>query len=445
MVWNQLAPLDPGLAQRWEALSGDATGLGDLDRIRRAHGSEVARFVSLQVELRRRARGRLDIDALPFLTTKGAEQATPGAVARYRAARFARCRADALVWDACVGIGSDLVALAEHFDRLVATDNDAPTLRCAVANIAHGIDRAAGTGSRDRGRALPIVAAVADAARPPLPFPARKGTPLSAGGPILGLFDPDRRPGGRREARPERWMPPLDRIFAIANELTGACFKLSPSVPLEAVQQIGLPTRTEVAWISLDGEMKELSLWTGELASDDCTGGAHRAIALRTSGAEASYLGSPYSRIPGATGETGATAAEAVQAGWLVELDVTLQMADLTGSFADEFDLEALEDGGPGGYLISRGPVTHPLARSFRILGSTAADRKRVRAMLRDHDVGKLVVKTHGHPEPAERLARAFQGTGSREGLLMVTRVGGRAVAFLVERGPKSTPPGRPG
>ncbi len=430
MIWNQLAPLDPGLTRRWEALSGGAAGLGDLDRIRRAHGADMARFVSLQVELRRRVRGRLDVDALPFLTTKGAEQATPGAVARYRAARFARCRADALVWDACVGIGSDLVALAEYFDRLVATDSDAPTLRCAVANIAHGMDRTAGTGAGDSRRPLPIVAAVADAARPPL-----REIPLSAGGPILGLFDPDRRPGGRREARPEHWMPPLDRLFAVASELTGACFKLSPSVPLEAVQQIGIPAGAEAAWISLDGEMKELSLWTGELAGDDCTGGAHRAIALRTSGTEASYLGSPHARI------LEATAAEAVQAGWLVELDVSLQMADLTGSFADEFDLAALEDGGPGGYLICRGPVAHPLARSFQILGSTAADRKRVRAMLRDHDVGKLVVKTHGHPEPAERLARAFQGTGSREGLLMVTRVGGRAVAFLVERARKSTLP----
>ena len=54
--------------------------------------------------------------------------------------------------------------------------------------------------------------------------------------------------------------------------------------------------------------------------------------------------------------------------------------------------------------------------------------------MLREHDVGKLVVKTRNHPEPAERLAAAFRGTGSREGLLVVTRVGGRATAFLVER-----------
>ncbi|MDG1051109.1 MAG: hypothetical protein P8R46_12955, partial [Planctomycetota bacterium] len=66
-VWNELAPLTPGIAERWSDLSESAPSLGELDRIRAARGPAVARFVSLQAELARRHHGRLDGALLPFL------------------------------------------------------------------------------------------------------------------------------------------------------------------------------------------------------------------------------------------------------------------------------------------------------------------------------------------------------------------------------------------
>ena len=59
-------------------------------------------------------------------------------------------------------------------------------------------------------------------------------------------------------------------------------------------------------------------------------------------------------------------------------------------------------------------------------------DTRKVRALLKKHDIGRLVVKKRGHPSDAETLRRALQGDGPREGTLIVTRQGESHLALLV-------------
>lgn len=407
-VWRELAPLRPGCAGRWDALGAAAPSLGELDRLRASKGPEVARFVSLQAELTRRHRPRLDPALLRFLTSKGAEQATASVVARHRADRFARAGRDRTPWDACCGVGSDLLALAERFDRVLATDKDPETLRCAAANLACAREAAGGA----RGRRGDVVV-LGDAIAPPF---------LAAAAPLLlGLFDPDRRPAGPREGRSDRWSPPLEAVFQAAASLAGACVKLPPSIDEATLSQPagGLPLA--FSWTSLDGEMRELSAWSGALASD---APPREAVSLRSTGEASSYAGDRHG-LP-------ASEREARAEQWLVELDPALWRADLVGSFAAEFGLAPLEAPGPGGFLIAGEPVDHPMARSWRIVEVVPGDRRRVRALLRTHSVGPLTVKTRHHPESAEALARRFRTEGTQPGLLAVTRVAGRAVAMLL-------------
>lgn len=405
-VWTELAPLEPGCADRWRELAEPSPSLGDLDRIRATRGADVARFVSLQSELARRHRGRLDSALLPFLTSKGAEQATASAVARFRAERFARAGLDLLPWDACCGVGSDLVALSERFERVLATDLDPDTLRCAAANLAHA--HADWTGKERAGLAV-----VGDALRPPFPE--------SLAPRVLGLFDPDRRPAGSREGRADRWSPSLEAVFRSAACLGGACVKLPPSLDPAALVGPAAGVPLVLTWTSLDGEMKELSAWTGLLGSGSPD---REAVALRSSGQGCSFSGG-VENLP--------SPSQGPQPGqWLVELDATLWRADLAGAFATRHAAAPLEAPGPGGFLISSDPVQHPMARSWQIQDVVPADRRRVRAMLRAQAIGHLTVKTRHHPETAEALARRFQTEGSRAGLLAVTRVAGRALAMLL-------------
>lgn len=411
-VWKRLDPLRPGLRERWRGLVGEGFGertlsLGDVDRLRETEGPAVARFVSLQFELARRARARLGAEDVVFLTSKGAEQATARPVALYRAARFHGAASGAPVWDACTGIGSDLVALGRSAGRIVATDRSVASLRCALGNLALALER---DGRDLRTRA---VAAVADAGRPLLAVP----------GSALVLFDPDRRPDGDRERRAERWSPAIEDVFARTREVSGACIKLPPSATRETLAASGLPEAAECAWISLDGEMKELAVWTGALAHVR----GRAAVGLRTSGIEARFE-ADLAPLPPAVEPSAA-----LESGWLVELDASLWSADLAGAFAALHGLSPLAGVPKGGFLVARAPVDHGLARSFRIVAVAPGDRRKVRAMLREHGIGPVTVKTRGHRVPADRLAASFRGTGSRQGLLAVTRAGRGTVALLVE------------
>ena len=130
--------------------------------------------------------------------------------------------------------------------------------------------------------------------------------------------------------------------------------------------------------------------------------------------------------------------------GWIAEPDPAVIRADLVGLVAEQAGLAPLA---PGlGYLGGEAPPHGPeqggpppgLLRSWRVLASTPADRKRVRAMLGAHDVGPLTVKKRGHPEPAEALAKRFRGPGRGRGLLFVGRLESGHRAWLVEPTPGS-------
>jgi hypothetical protein len=73
------------------------------------------------------------------------------------------------------------------------------------------------------------------------------------------------------------------------------------------------------------------------------------------------------------------------------------------------------------------------MLRSWRVLETSALDPKRVRAMLRRHDVGPLTVKKRGHPDDAQTLARRFKGSGEKHGLLAVARLEKGHGALLLE------------
>ncbi|MDA1267329.1 MAG: hypothetical protein O2816_19785, partial [Planctomycetota bacterium] len=78
------------------------------------------------------------------------------------------------------------------------------------------------------------------------------------------LLDPDRRSGGKgRVGDPDRWSPPLSGCLELAARVHAACVKLPPAHPPEELAERGA-----LAWVSLDGELKELGLYTGALAEE---------------------------------------------------------------------------------------------------------------------------------------------------------------------------------
>ena len=391
-VVDALAALEPGLDP-----------LQAVERLRRLLAPEEARAAALLLELRARAEGKLANASELFLTRKGLEQATDYRVAALRAATIAERGGGRWVFDATAGVGSDTRALAAIGLRVLGSDLDPETARCAAANL--GLD-------------LDVVILRADALGPPLRDPS--------GG--LLVLDPDRRPPGAKQihgagvraGHPDRWSPPLGASLEIAARFAGATLKLPPATDPERIPiDPGLPHAWR--WVSLGGELKELGLMLGCLAS----GAAPReALVLDNAGKPTRLAGEPRTCPP--LDDAGAAATP-----WLLDPDPAVIRSGLLGNLAEELGAQPLH--ARMAYLGAEERPETGLGRAYRVLGSTPLDPRRVRSMLAEHDVGGLTVKKRGHAESAETLAARLRGKGSRRGLLLVARLERGHRAYLVE------------
>ena len=384
----------------------------DLDglQVRRHLGDAVdpgtARALAEQVALRQRAASKFARTQGLLLTGKGLEQASPLPVARRRAARIAAWPGGSggagPVLDATAGLGCDAIALAAAGVAVVASDADPWTARCLGQNLrAHGFDpRVVVARAQDR-----VVSA-----------------------PFL-VLDPDRRaPDGTRTGDPARWSPPWSAIEDLLARSEGAVVKLAPATTVESIEREARERgRTLLEWVSWNGELKEVALWTGALVGGD-EDRIRRAVALRGADRVETLEAGDDERAPVAP----LTPSEAAEVAWIAEPDPAVLRAGLLEAQAGRSGARPL---GPGiAYLGADERPRLPLLSSFRVLDTTPVDRRRVRAMLGRHDVGPLTVKRRGHPQDADTLAKRFRGPGKKRGLLVVARLEEGHRAWLVER-----------
>ena len=375
--------------------------------LRRALPPTLAREAAERFDLRRRASEKFPHAARGRFTRKGIEQATRLPVARARAARIAELAPGALCYDATCGLGADAIALADAGLPVVAGDLDPTVVACARANLG-----AAGH---------PEWALVANACNSPV---------LAS----IVLLDPDRRAEGRRSLRPAEWSPTLEAALRIAARHDGACIKLAPAADHETLHDFlppGLAYRLQ--WVSHERELCEVALWTGSLAGTaEDEGGIHEVLAL-TSGrgpADSVLAGRPAEVVS-------PPPAEVSEIQWLCDPDPAVVRSGLLGRLATDLNLAPV---GPGlAWLGGTSRPESPLLRSWKVLAHTSADPKRVRALLREHEIGPVRVIKRGHPDRPEVLERRFRGRGSKRGLLAVARLEQGHVALLLEgEGPPS-------
>jgi len=396
-----------------ERASAAASGVpGELDALqatawlRARHDPVVAREAALTRELRRRAAAKLGSPESLLLTRRGLEQATCEAVASERARRIHELCPDATVLDATAGIGGDALELARAGLSVVISDRDPRTVLFARENLA-AVD--------GRGRAV-----VADALRPAVRAD-------------LVLVDPDRRgpgesgPGGgsadRRTLDPERWSPRLSEAVAVASRFAGGCLKLAPALDPDRVR-LPADLAHRWRWVSWRGELMETALWTGVLAPEHATAPREREAVVLRPAETLSVIGEPIAIAP-------LEPAEAERVRWLCDPDPAVVRAGLLGLVARRAGAAPLA---PGiGFLgATEEPASGPY-RTWRVVATTTADRRRVRRMLAEHDVGPVEVLRRGHPESPAELARAWRGTGARRGVVAVARLERGHLVLLLE------------
>lgn len=379
---NELPPTDSfaalltpeGLALLDEVRDTEpAAELAVATRLRRDHPAALVSAAIAQARLRQRAAAKFaaeDAERM-FFTPNGVEQSTRTSVATYRATRFATLGVRSVA-DLCCGVGGDAIALARAGIRVLAVDRDPLTAAVARAN-------AAALGLSDLIEVRESDVTDVDVA------------------PYDAVFvDPARRGGRGRIFDPEAYSPPLSWAVGTASQSPLAALKIAPGVPHEAI-----PAEAEAEWISDGGDVKEAVLWFGTEP------GAVRATLLP---GPRTLLGrglpDPSVRPPGP---------------YLYEPDGAVIRAHLVAEVAAGLDGGLLDP--HIAYITADTLRPTPYATAYEITDHLPFNVKKLKALVREREIGVLTVKKRGSAVEPEELRRKVRPQGPHSATVFLTRI----------------------
>jgi hypothetical protein len=351
------------------------------DRLTKHFPSDVSRAALDTVMLRARAAAKFAHASRMYFTREALEMATHETVSRYRADRFRRF---GTVADVGCGIGGDLIGLGMAGVGTSAVDRDPLRLRMAEANTAaYGLT----------GRF-----ALADVLSEPLPD-------------TDAVFaDPGRRPGGRRTLSVSEYEPPVDRLISLRPAGFPAGVKVAPGVSRSDIQRFD----AEAEFISLDGEMKECTLWFGPLKTNML-----RATVLPGG----HTLTADTIPLP--------TEVRAPQR-YIYDPDPSVTRSSLVPTLAVKIGATQIDS--EIGFLTSDNPVSTPFATAYRVEDTLPFHAKRIGQWLRGNRIGRVTVVKRGSPVVVDDLLSRWKLTGDEHRTILLTRTQGKPVAIIAER-----------
>ncbi|WP_189958471.1 class I SAM-dependent methyltransferase [Streptomyces alanosinicus] len=371
-------------------------------RLRRDHPAELVSAALGQARLRQRAAakfGAADAGRM-FFTPNGVEQSTRATVAAYRAQRFTGLGVTSVA-DLCCGIGGDAIALARAGIRVLAVDRDPLTAAVARANAeALGLDELIEVREAD------VTEVDTDGYDAVFVDPARRGVRSGGAARSASMRGGGRATGGRI-FDPEAYSPPLSWAVEAARRAPHAALKVAPGVPHEAV-----PADAEAEWISDGGDVKEAVVWFGTGAP-----GAVRATLLpgpRT--LLGRRLPDPPVRPVGR---------------YLYEPDGAVIRAHLVAEAAEELGGGLVD--ATIAYITADALRPTPYASAYEITDQLPFNVKKLKALLREREVGTLTVKKRGSAVEPEELRKKVKPQGPNAATVFLTRVAG-APTMLVGR-----------
>lgn len=323
-----------------------------------------------------------------FFSAAGLAMCSAEGVAAYRAQRYRQAGCHTILDLGC-GVGGDALALAQTA-AVIGVELDPLTLALAEANLA-----AAGLADR-------FIPWLGD---------LQQLTPRPAD---ALFFDPARRDAyGRRLHSVHAYRPPLSALERWRSLTPAAGAKISP-----AVDAAELPSEAEVEFISVQGELREAALWWGDLRSP-----ARRRATLLDHPIHPQTIhsltdASPAPPPPLTPPRT-----------YLLELDSAILRAGLVAHLAAQVGATQLDP--TIAYLTSDALPTTPWGRVYVLEAWFPFHLKRLRAYLREHGVGRVVIKKRGSPLDVTTLTRQLRLTGPAERTLFLTRCQGQPVVLL--------------
>lgn len=359
--------------------------LRDFTILNRHYPPGLARDALETAILRREAADKFPLASRMYFTREALEQASAYAVSTYRAGRFHPFQR---LVDLGCSIGGDTLTLAALAPTL-GIDRDPLRLAMAQAN-AHALDL------DDR------ASFIQGDLLTPLPLSPH---PLSLD--LAFFFDPSRRIGGKRLFSVKDYRPPLSIVRDWLPRFPALGVKISPGVDL--TELVGYDV--EIEFISLHGELKEAVLWFGP---------------LRTTRRRATVLPGPHSLVAG-SGDTALPVSEPLT--YLYEPDPSVLRAGLVAVLGTELDATQLDP--DIAYLTSEKVKPTPFARVWAVEDWFPFGLKRLRAYLRERNIGKITVKKRGSPLQPDALIHDLHLKGDNERVIFLTHLRGRPIVII--------------
>jgi len=358
--------------------------LADFKMLAKRFPREVARAALTIAILRGEATEKFPQAEKMYFTREALEQATPWEVAKTRAKRFAGFRR---IFDFGCSVGSDSLALAASAP-VIGVELD--PLRTAMAC--------------QNSKALGVDAEFLQADLERLPFDL---TGKFLQGSAI-FFDPARRQDHRRVFSVEDYQPALSIIEQWLPHVPSLGVKVSPAVKLPELERYDC----EIEFISLEGNLKEAVLWFGPLKT------AERRATLLSGGEMVTMTAPIQSSLP-----------ISAPLAYIYEPDASILRAGLVQALGTELGAAQLDP--EIAYLTADKYVQHPFVRCWPVEDWMPFQLKRLRATLRDRNVGRVTVKKRGSPILPEELAQLLHLDGDVEKTLFLTQLEGAPVVVI--------------
>lgn len=360
-----------------------ATHLQAATQLRRQLPPDLAQAVLETVLLRQLGTAKFSRATEMFFTRSALEQASSEQIAQYRASRFARLGVQNVV-DLCCSIGGDALGLATC-STVVGVDWDPVRLAMAAEN------------ARVYGRADRFHPLQADVMA------------LSPFQTDAVFFDPARRDEqGRRFYSVYQYQPPLSVLAGWRQAARGTAVKISPGVDYAE-----LPTDADVEFISVNGEVKEAVVWY-----DDLRDYTTRKATLLPGSHTLSCRDMPSEKID-------VTEPKA----FLYEPDGAVIRAHLVEALAAQLHGTKIDE--EIAYITTDTRQTTPFARGYTLEDFFPFQLKRLRAYLRERNVGQVTVKKRGSPLEPVWLQKQLRLTGEEHRIVFLTYVKGETAVLI--------------
>ena len=357
-------------------------------------------------------------------TADGLAQASHPGIAKYRAQRMAALGVRSAA-DLTCGLGIDLLALADAGIDMVGVESDVNVAELARRNAdRHSASRCL----TSRGKT--------DALEPPIgTIDVRVGsctdaaTLASVAGADAWFIDPARRGQARRPDGshirlddPEMWSPQWSWVRSLASRTAILVAKTAPGIDHRLVED------ASAEWLSLDGQVREVTAWWG--VGDV---GARTAVIVAADGTQ-------VARIP-ATGVSLAVSGLPEPGAWLLEPDPAIIRAHVVGEFGAIIgatlvdpklaylvlpdDSQWTTDGGTPA-VATHQVAAQPCARRWQVAYAGAYQPAILRELCTDLGITRINITGRGRTLPTKRVVRDLRlpGGAGRAATLITMALG---------------------